>query len=66
MANPTLATFKIPTIENEPMRSYAVGSPERKALEAALAQMKKELPFEVPCVVNGKPVCILLSIFITH
>jgi len=56
MANPTLAAFKIPTIENEPMRSYAAGSAERKGLEAALAQMKKDLPFEVPCVVNGKEV----------
>lgn len=37
-------------------RSYAVGSAERKSLEATLAQMKQELPFEVPCIVNGKPV----------
>lgn len=38
------------------MRSYAPGSAERKSLEAALAQLEKELPLEVPCVVNGKPV----------
>jgi 1-pyrroline-5-carboxylate dehydrogenase len=45
--------------ETDPMwqRSYAVGSAERKNLEAALAQMQQELPFEVPCIVNGKPVC---------
>jgi len=48
MSNPTLASFKIPAIDNEPMKSYAVGSLERKSLLAALAQMKKELPFEVP------------------
>ncbi|KAF7968016.1 hypothetical protein HWV62_32185 [Athelia sp. TMB] len=56
MANPQLASFKVPAIENEPMRTYAPGSAERKGLEAAIAQMEKELPFEVPCIVNGKPV----------
>ncbi|ORX36362.1 delta-1-pyrroline-5-carboxylate dehydrogenase [Kockovaella imperatae] len=49
-----LASFKVPKIENEPMRNYAPGSAERKGLEAALAKMQKELPFEIPCVVNGK------------
>ncbi|KAI0638565.1 delta-1-pyrroline-5-carboxylate dehydrogenase [Trametes polyzona] len=53
---PQLATFKVPAIDNEPMRSYAPGSPERKGLIEALAQMEKELPFEVPCIVNGKEV----------
>ncbi|KZP21596.1 delta-1-pyrroline-5-carboxylate dehydrogenase [Athelia psychrophila] len=56
MANPQLASFKVPAIENEPMRTYALGSAERKGLEAAIAQMEKDLPFEVPCIVNGKPV----------
>ncbi|GLB34232.1 putative delta-1-pyrroline-5-carboxylate dehydrogenase [Lyophyllum shimeji] len=53
---PQLATFKIPNIENELMKSYAPGSPERKGLEAAIKQMEQELPFEVPCIVNGKAV----------
>ncbi|KAI0737700.1 delta-1-pyrroline-5-carboxylate dehydrogenase [Daedaleopsis nitida] len=53
---PQLATFKAPAIENEPMRSYGPGSLERKALVEAMKQMQQELPFEVPCVVNGKPV----------
>ncbi|PSR76952.1 hypothetical protein PHLCEN_2v8124 [Hermanssonia centrifuga] len=56
MSTPTLASFKVPEITNEPMRSYAPGSPERKALEQAIAQLEQELPFEVPCIVNGKPV----------
>ncbi|KAG6860844.1 hypothetical protein C0995_006982 [Termitomyces sp. Mi166 len=56
MSTPQLATFKIPNIDNEPMRSFAPGSVERKALEAALRQMEQELPFEVPCIVNGKEV----------
>ncbi|KAG8718998.1 1-pyrroline-5-carboxylate dehydrogenase [Ceratobasidium sp. 395] len=52
----TLAHFKVPQIDNEPMRSYTPGSAERAGLEAALAKMQKELPFEVPLVINGKPV----------
>ncbi|KAG8778610.1 1-pyrroline-5-carboxylate dehydrogenase [Ceratobasidium sp. 428] len=52
----TLAHFKVPQIDNEPMRSYAPGSAERADLERALAKMQKELPFEVPLVINGKPV----------
>lgn len=56
MATPQLATFKAPEITNEPMRSYAPGSAERKLLKDAVEQMEKELPFEVPCIVNGKEV----------
>ncbi|KAF9024340.1 delta-1-pyrroline-5-carboxylate dehydrogenase [Hymenopellis radicata] len=56
MASPQLASFKIPEIVNEPMKSYAPGSPERAALQATLNQMQQEMPFEVPCIINGKPV----------
>ncbi|KIM77671.1 hypothetical protein PILCRDRAFT_825106 [Piloderma croceum F 1598] len=56
MTTPQLGSFKAPAVENEPMRTYPPGSTERKALEAAIAQMEKELPFEVPCIVNGKPI----------
>ncbi|KAI0089216.1 delta-1-pyrroline-5-carboxylate dehydrogenase [Irpex rosettiformis] len=56
MAAPTLATFKVPEIHNEPMRSYAPGSEERKALKAAIAELEQTLPLEVPCIVNGKPI----------
>ncbi|KAL7419796.1 1-pyrroline-5-carboxylate dehydrogenase [Cryptotrichosporon argae] len=51
-----LAAFRVPVIGNEPMRLYAPGSAERKGLQAALDKMQKELPFEVPCVINGKAV----------
>ena len=79
MATPQLATFKAPTVDNEPMVStenllrydrlsskrlqkhYAPGSEERRALEAELSRMEQELPFEVPCIVNGKPVRPLSS-----
>ncbi|EAU82741.1 delta-1-pyrroline-5-carboxylate dehydrogenase [Coprinopsis cinerea okayama7 len=53
---PQLASFSIPAIDNEPMKSYAPGSPERQALQAAIRQMEQELPFEVPCIVNGQEV----------
>ncbi|KAG5651030.1 hypothetical protein H0H81_010158 [Sphagnurus paluster] len=72
MATPQLASFKIPAIENEPMvptlapyplipadpmqRTYAPASADRKALQAALTEMEQQLPFEVPCIVNGKEV----------
>ncbi|KZT34310.1 delta-1-pyrroline-5-carboxylate dehydrogenase 1 [Sistotremastrum suecicum HHB10207 ss-3] len=55
-ASATLASFKVPQVDNEPLKSYAPGSAERRGLESALAQMKSELPFEVPCIVNGKPI----------
>ncbi|KAI0248803.1 delta-1-pyrroline-5-carboxylate dehydrogenase [Lactifluus subvellereus] len=51
-----LAVFKVPVIENEPMKTYASGSPERTALQAAITQMEQELPFEVPIIINGKAV----------
>ncbi|KAJ7639079.1 delta-1-pyrroline-5-carboxylate dehydrogenase [Roridomyces roridus] len=51
-----LATFAVPAIENEPMRSFAPGSPERAALQGAIGQMTAELPFEVPIVINGKQI----------
>lgn len=54
MATPQLAVFKVPIVDNEPMKSYGLGSTERKALEAALVQMESEAPFEVPCIVNGQ------------
>lgn len=56
MASAQLAFSKVPAIENEPMRNYGPGSVERQGLQDALAQMEKDLPFEVPCIVNGKPV----------
>ncbi|TFK96579.1 delta-1-pyrroline-5-carboxylate dehydrogenase [Pterulicium gracile] len=51
-----LAAFNVPNIENEPMKPYGPGSAEREGLKAAYAQMEKDLPFEIPCIVNGKPV----------
>ncbi|KAI0034343.1 delta-1-pyrroline-5-carboxylate dehydrogenase [Vararia minispora EC-137] len=49
-----LSVPKVPTIDNEPMLSYAPGSPERAALQAALKEIEQGAPFEVPIIVNGK------------
>jgi 1-pyrroline-5-carboxylate dehydrogenase len=43
----------LPTPPNEPVLSYAPGSPERVALKAALGSMRAECP-EIPHVVGGK------------
>ncbi len=52
MAN---AFFKVPTPENEPVKSYAPGSPEKIALKAALAEYKSTQT-EIPMIINGKAV----------
>ncbi|HEX7547120.1 MAG TPA: aldehyde dehydrogenase family protein, partial [Gemmatimonadaceae bacterium] len=46
---------RLPPVTNEPIRSYAPGSPERAALKARLAAMEKECP-EIPLVIGGKEV----------
>ena len=46
---------RLPPITNEPVRSYAPGSPERAALKARLAAMEKECP-EIPLIIGGKEV----------
>ena len=48
-------TFRVPTPYNEPVRSYAPGSPERKSLEAAVAATAAETA-ELPCVIGGEEV----------
>jgi len=52
----TMATFKIPQIDNEPMRNYPPGSDDRKAIEAAVDKMLANAPYDVPCVVDGKEI----------
>ena len=40
---------------NEPIRTYAPGTPERASLQLRLEQMKREQP-EIPCIIGGKEV----------
>lgn len=49
------AIFEIPVVTNEPVLSYAPGSPERKALKAALKEMKKDKK-EIPMFIGGEEV----------
>lgn len=52
----SLAAFKVPEIDNEPMRSYGPGSADREGLQAAVKKMEASLPFEIPAIINGKEV----------
>jgi 1-pyrroline-5-carboxylate dehydrogenase len=45
----------VPVPANEPILSYAPGTPERSELKAALAE-RRDNPLDVPLVIGGKPV----------
>ncbi|MDX5321522.1 MAG: aldehyde dehydrogenase family protein, partial [Bacteroidota bacterium] len=47
--------FKVPPAKNEVVKSYAPGSPERKALKAALAEARAE-ERDIPMFIGGKEV----------
>ncbi len=49
------AIYKVPAAINEAVLNYAPGSPERKALKAALAHMRSEV-IDVPMYIDGKAV----------
>ncbi len=49
------AIFSFPLPQNEPIKSYAPGSPERKELQAKLAEMKSQ-QIEIPLIIGGKEV----------
>ena len=44
---------RVPTPVNEPVRSYAPGSPERASLKARLKEMSNER-IEIPAIIGGK------------
>ncbi|KAG0260490.1 1-pyrroline-5-carboxylate dehydrogenase [Mortierella polycephala] len=52
----TLATFKVPTVANEPTKSYGPGSAERAGLQAALKHLRSQVPLDIPCIVNGEEI----------
>jgi 1-pyrroline-5-carboxylate dehydrogenase len=47
--------FRPPEPVNEPVRSYAPGTPERASLARRLAEMKEER-VDIPCVIGGRDV----------
>ncbi|KAI1905750.1 1-pyrroline-5-carboxylate dehydrogenase [Ophidiomyces ophidiicola] len=54
MAN--LASFRPPTIQNEPNKHYAKGSPDREKLQNALQAFKNKAPLQVPLMIGGKAI----------
>ena len=54
MSTPFNAIRRLPAI-NEPIKSYAPGSPERAELKARLAAMEKERP-DIPLVIGGQEI----------
>lgn len=47
--------FKVPTPHNEPVKTYAAGTPERKELKEKLAEMRKEVR-DIPMFIGDKEV----------
>ncbi len=50
-----MSHYSVPAAVNEPVLNYAPGSPERKALKAALAAMRKEKA-DIPMYIGSKEV----------
>jgi len=50
-----MGNYRIPQPVNEPVYSYAPGSPEREKLKAALTELKSK-QIEVPLVIDGKEI----------
>ena len=51
----TNAIYNVPATKNEPVYSYAPGSPERSAVKAALKKMRSK-KIDIPMVIGGKDV----------
>jgi len=56
MNDPIDGICSLPAVANEPVRSYAPGSPERASIKARLAEMAGER-IELPLIINGRKVC---------
>lgn len=52
---PLDAVASLPPVQNEPVRSYAPGSPERASIKARLEEMARAR-IELPLVINGREV----------
>src|SRR2546430_14661308 len=49
------AIFKPPPPQNEPVKDYAPGSPERAEVQKRLDEMKSR-HLEIPCVIGGEEI----------
>jgi 1-pyrroline-5-carboxylate dehydrogenase len=50
------AFFKVPVAVNEPVKSYAPGSPERASLTAKYQEFKDRSPIDIPMYIGGQKV----------
>ena len=50
-----MSQFRVPIPHNEPVLSYAPGTPERHALRARLGELSGQ-ELEIPLVIGGKEV----------
>ncbi len=50
-----MGNYRVPAPKNEPVLNYAPGSPERTAIQKALAELKAK-PIEIPMYIGGKEV----------
>jgi len=51
----SLGIFRVPAPQNEPIRDYAPGSPERASIQARLAEMASE-QIDIPLIIGGKEI----------
>ncbi|MFT6042120.1 MAG: 1-pyrroline-5-carboxylate dehydrogenase, partial [Gammaproteobacteria bacterium] len=51
----THGNFRVPTPVNEPVRSYAPGSPERASIEAELKR-QSSIELDVPLLIGGEEI----------
>lgn len=49
------SVYRLPQISNEPIKSYAPGTPERKALKEKLLELKNKVA-DIPMIIGGKEV----------
>jgi len=59
-----VGNFRIPYPKNEPIYSYAPGSPERKKLEDAIEKLKSNKA-DIPMVINGEEIRVGIPVRIT-
>ncbi|KAI4735461.1 delta-1-pyrroline-5-carboxylate dehydrogenase 1 [Aureobasidium sp. EXF-12298] len=52
----TIATFKVPAVNNEPNPTYSRGTVDREKLAAALKSFRQSAPVDVPVVIAGKTI----------
>ena len=52
--------FNIPEVKNEPVKSYAPGSPERAELKKVLSELRAT-EVELPMIIGGKEVTTEIS-----